>query len=114
MFGSTGNIENELKTIIFDSLTQRRIDTRSACDSNAYLSVAWGMREDIYIENIDMVRSYMRTAKELTLIFEGEEVKVDILKAGIREKDGKGTLIFQYQLATRLKNPYSKRKKVKK
>lgn len=114
MFGETGKIEEELTQLIFESLTQRRIDTRGACDSNAYLSVAWDMREDIYMPNIDLVRSYMRDAKQVKFIFEGEEVKVDIVKAGMRAKDGQGTLLFQYQLATRLKPPLSKRKKDRK
>lgn len=49
--------------------------------------------------HIEEVKSYMESVKEVTVPFEGSDVKVNILKAGVREKDGKGTLIYRYQLA---------------
>ncbi|MDO5707347.1 MAG: hypothetical protein Q4P31_01730 [Andreesenia angusta] len=50
------------------------------------------------MDHFDEVKSYMESVKEITVPFEGSEVKVNILKAGVREKNGKGTLIYRYQL----------------
>lgn len=99
MFGSTGNVEEELIKGISESLVQRKAEACSTWDPNAVIAIAWGVKEEVDMANIEAVKSYMESVKEVTVPFEGSEVKVNILKAGIREKDGKGTLIYRYQLA---------------
>ena len=98
MFGSTGNIEEELKKGISESLTTRKAEACSTWDPEAVIALAWGVKEEIDMDHFDEVKSYMESVKELNVPFEGLEVKVNILKAGVREKNGKGTLIYRYQL----------------
>ena len=99
MFGSTGNIEQELIQGISESLTTRKAEACSTSDPNAVIAIAWGVKEEVDMDHIDEVKSFMESVENVTVPFEGSDVKVNILKSGIREKDGKGTLIYRYQLA---------------
>lgn len=51
------------------------------------------------MDNIEKVKEYMNSVKELVFKLRGQEIKVDILSFDIRDGNDGAELIYKYQLA---------------
>lgn len=58
------------------------------------MALAWGVKEEVPMEQVDAVQSYMESVDE----FEFDGKKAKILKAGVKARNDKGMLIYRYQL----------------
>lgn len=58
------------------------------------MALPWGVKEEVDVNQVDAITSYMESASEIEV--DGQKAK--ILKAGVKAKNDKATLIYRYQL----------------
>lgn len=58
------------------------------------MALPWGVKEEVDINDAEAVNSFMESATEVEV--DGQVAK--ILKAGVKSKNDKATLIYRYQL----------------
>lgn len=97
MFPENGKVKEDLNQLIIDDLAKREAEACSTWDIDATLKLPWGAKATVNPEYADEVTEYFN-AIEGNLIAIDNERKVKIIRGGVKERKGKHTLIFRYQL----------------
>ena len=97
MFPENGKVKEDLSQLIIDDLAKREAEACSTWDIDATLKLPWGAKAEVDSEYAEEVKEYFDEIQG-NLIAIDDERRVKIIRGGVKERKGKFTLIFRYQL----------------
>ena len=97
MFPENGEVKEDLSQLIIDDLAKREAEACSTWNIDATLKLPWGAKAEVDPEYAEKVKEYLNEIQG-NLITIDDERKVKIIRGGVKERKGKFTLVFRYQL----------------
>lgn len=97
MFPENGNVKADLNEIIINDLQERKDKACETWDVKKTLGLPWGAKVIVNPEYAEEVETYFNeiAGNEIQI---DDERNVKIIRGGLKERKGKYTLIFRYQL----------------
>lgn len=96
MFLNNRSAELAVAEGILESLAARDAKMCDTWDRNAALGVAYALKAQLSLDEVAEVSSYMKSVSGSTIII-GDNVKVEIVKGDVKERNDKATLIMRYK-----------------
>lgn len=97
MFGSTGNYKEELIALIEENLREREAGACDTWDPAAVVALPWGVKVDVDPAKAGEVEDFMTRNVDEDIEISEDRV-IQVLKAGLKQKNDQNILIFRYQL----------------
>jgi len=81
---------------ILESLLERDSKICDAWDRKQALSIAFAVKSELSLDEVEEVRNYVQDLKEVEFLL-NDKVKVQFIKGDVKERKNKALLIFRYK-----------------
>lgn len=97
-FETNQNVEDAFKASIHASIAERKAAICDTWDPEKVMALPWGVKGEVSADMADDVEKYFESIQGQKVDC-GDNVTVEVLKAGVKERKGKHTLIYRYVIS---------------
>jgi len=90
------SVKEAIEISILKSLLERDAKICESWNRNAALSVAFAVKAELSLDEVEEIKSYIENLKDEELLLKNK-VKVTFIKGDVKERKDKALLIFRYK-----------------